>query len=218
MESSTTLRQRTEETQGEILALQVRLQALLVEKQAVLAAPVVDAKALAKLEMEEQRIPLAVESLQTRLTLLANQIEEALKAEALQRVAEIEKEHTAIAARINGRREAFLNGLDQLVQLIQADHPDRQRCAELSAEANYLHVAYTAPAARVPPPVALQENDLVRLTPEFRKNGWLRDAGREWTEKTNAIQQQRARDARAALDSQRQQVVTTRPVTLHAKV
>jgi hypothetical protein len=200
---SVTLRQRAEETQREIASLEARLQAVFAEKAVVLAAPTVDVKVLAKIEQEEQRLPLAIESQQTRLVLLADQIQTALKTEAGQRVSEIEQEQQEIAGRITARRTAFLAGVDQLLQLIQADTPDRQRKAELSEEGHYLHTAYDAPWPTVPAVIPLNQDNLAPLTEAFRKIGWLLHRHSVWSEKLEDLRTAHNAVAHAEADAQR---------------
>jgi hypothetical protein len=214
---SEVLRERIAETHTEIAGLEARLQALLAEKRAVLAAPTVDVKTLAKLEAEEQRVPLSIESLKTRCAALTDQIEEALKIEAGERSGEIGKEQTEIASRIIARGEAGRVLLAQFMELAKADYSDRQRRAELQAEAGYLNAAYGAEWPHVPAVNPLSQNDLAKIEAEFKKFAWLRDAGHKWREKTEAIQQRKARDERAALEKQRQHIVTNKPVTISAE-
>jgi hypothetical protein len=95
------------ETETEITSLERCLTALLLEKQGVLGGATVDSKALQRLETKEARIPVSLKSLRTRGALLADQVQEALKSEAQDRVSEIEKEQREIASRITARHAAF---------------------------------------------------------------------------------------------------------------
>jgi hypothetical protein len=169
----------------------------------VLAAPLINVKTLASLEAEEMKLPATIASLHTRVVLLTEQVAAALKSEAHDRVSEIETDHRAITTRITERRTAFLAGVEQLLDLIRTDAPDCKRHAELQAELQYLHEAFDAPWPHVPAAQPLNRHDLNPLTAEFQKSHWLLNGGQQWREKTDALQQQRARDERAAIEAKR---------------
>ena len=114
---SSTLRQRIDETKSDITALEARRAAIVAEKQAVLGAATVDPKMLVKVEQEAAKIPVSLESLHTRLSLLAGQVEEAEAREAVARVAEIETQYRDLARTVADSHAEWVAGIARLMTL-----------------------------------------------------------------------------------------------------
>jgi hypothetical protein len=209
---SATLHGRIRETEAEIASLERRLTTLLSEKQVALSAATVDTKALQRIEAEESRIPMSLDSLRTRCTLLSNQIQNALKSEASDRVVEIEREQQELARRINARGEAWRAHIADLLALVKQDYPDRQRLGELKGEARFLQTSYDAPHAHVPPVVPLGQKDLVKVEAALRESHWLTHASK-WSEQADELMQLRARAERAELDTKKTPVTMRVPAT-----
>jgi hypothetical protein len=197
---STEIRQRLAGLTAEIAAKTARLGTINEEKLITIST---DEKRLIALEQEESELPILITRLEHRRVLLGRELEQALQTEAVTRVGEIETEQASIASRIAKRREAFLSKINELLELIRADYPDRVHKSELDAEAQYLVEAFNTPWPQTPATTALNDNDLNTLRAEFAKRYQLLFAGHEWRERRDAIRQQKNAIAVAEADQQR---------------
>jgi hypothetical protein len=168
------------------------------------------------LETEAISIPGIIESLKTRRDLLAGQVEEALKAEAHERQKEIANEQAEVAARLNAIRQAFLDGIAQLVQLLGGAQADKIRQAELYAESSYLVAAYTTPWPAMTRAGLILEEHRIALREAMRQFAWCDSyAGRQWREKEEQIRKEKSRIAQAEA-VERRRVASSKQIWTHS--
>jgi hypothetical protein len=200
MKLSTTLIERGQETEREIATLEARLTSILSEKTGVLGAAVIDTKVLARLEQEEASVPLKIASLHTRLSLLAVQVEQAEKEEAVSRVAAIERELAHLTPTLQSQHDAWREGVAKLAALLEQNGHDQARAKTLREEGAYLVERFNAPWPHGSPVPFPSRADLSKIEEQFRRKVWDTFGGSQWQQKTDELR--KAKNAAAQREAE----------------